>query len=58
MEEIFRLEFHPVDGYPRRVRFLVDSGSNNIERVVEQRADSSWTRVRSEVIDYFQYSDE
>ena len=57
MDEMFRLEYHPINGHPRRVRFLVTPGENELERVTERRANGSWKRVDVETIDYFEYSD-
>jgi hypothetical protein len=58
MEEIFKLEYHPQGGQPRRVRFLVEPGSEVIERVVECRENGAWKRHHAEHVDYLAYSDE
>lgn len=58
MEEIFRLEYHPIDDSPRRIRFRLQGGSNRIERVTERLTEGEWEPVDLEVIDYFEYSDE
>lgn len=58
MAGIFRLEFHPVNKPPQRIRFLVVPESDRIRRVREEKQDGRWVEIDSEVIDYFEYSDE
>jgi hypothetical protein len=58
MDEIFRLEYHPIDGRPRRIRFLVKRGHNEIERVTEHQTRGEWVEIDTDIIDYFEYSDE
>lgn len=57
MKEIFRMEYHPINSTPRRIRFLLQGDTDHIERVIERRANSGWKRIDSEVIEYFEYSD-
>ncbi len=57
MEEIFRVEYHPVNGHPRRIRFLLDGGHEDLQRVTERRTRGAWRVVDRETIDYFEYSD-
>lgn len=58
MEEIFVIEFHPVDSAPRRARYLLRPDDRQILRQVQQKIDGQWREVDSDVIDYFEYSDE
>jgi len=56
MTEIFRLEYHPQGGAPRRIRFLTIAKSDDIQIVAEERDGRSWTRVGIQTVDYFEYS--
>lgn len=59
MNEIFKVEFHPADGPPRRIRFIQRGGNHLIEKVVEEKVSSSWEQVeKPEFVEYFEYSDE
>lgn len=57
MQEIFKLEFHPVDGPPRRIRFLAEDGAEDLARVVEVRREGAWCHRHTDVVDYSAYSD-
>ncbi|WP_415378892.1 hypothetical protein [Halosimplex sp. TS25] len=58
MEEIFKLEYHPVDTAPRRLRILLLPGEDDIHRVTEQLTDGAWEEIDRDRIEYFEYSDE
>lgn len=57
MTEIFRVEYHPTNGHPRRIRFLIEGSSDQLQRVTERQARNAWREVDRERIDYFEYSD-
>ncbi|WP_459193246.1 hypothetical protein [Halosimplex sp. J119] len=58
MDEIFKLEYHPVDTPPRRLRILLFPGEDDIHRVTEQLTDGTWEEIERDRIEYFEYSDE
>jgi hypothetical protein len=58
MKQIFKLEYHPVGTNPRRIRFLLQPEAENIRQVTEERVDGTWTEVRVEIVEYFEYSDD
>lgn len=57
MTEIFQVEYHPTNGRPRRIRFLMSGSSEQLERVTERQTRNAWREVDRETIDYFEYSD-
>jgi len=56
--EIFRFEYHPVDGPPRRFRVVLDSRHGALRRINERETDSGWELVDANEIDYFEFNDE
>lgn len=58
MQSIFKMEFHPINKHPRRIRFLLESDTDRIVRVEEEKSNGSWEEVDSEVVSYLEYSDE
>jgi hypothetical protein len=58
MEGIFKIEFHPVNKPPQRIRFLLEARSDRIVRVTEEKRDGHWNEIDSEIVSYLEYSDE
>lgn len=58
VQTIFRLEYHPVNGHPRRVTFLLSGPDEILHRVTERRTQGTWREIDREQITYFEYSDQ
>jgi hypothetical protein len=55
--EIFRFEYHPENGNPRRLRVVMDA-DDALYFVTEFNSKTGWRISDRESIDYFEYSDE
>jgi len=58
MVVLFRMEYHPIGGPPRRIRVFVVPESDRIRHVTEERQGGGWIEIDSAVIEYFEYADE
>lgn len=56
--EIFRFEYHHLDGTEYCIRVVLPSTDDELWMVKEKRTEEGWKRMHREVIDYFAYSDE
>lgn len=54
--ELFRFEYHPLDGLDHRIRILTTP--RGLRVLTEERAPGGWETVDATPIGYFEYSDE